>query len=169
MLRCAAELLHESLDLVEPDDHTLLARRASAERLARVSAWRASAERLARIAPAWRAFPVRLALSERLPVAKRRTISRGTFRLLGERVEPARRPVAIARVLVARAAAAIAVAAYTVSFLPGSWLLPAGPPERSLDIPNFFVVALTVRLTLSLVAPKCFLGMRCPIPSRRSP
>jgi hypothetical protein len=47
-------------------------------------------------------------------------------------------------------AAAIAAAAYAVSFLPGSWLLPAGPPERSLDIPNFFVVVLTAIAALSI-------------------
>lgn len=35
----------------------------------------------------------------------------------------------------------VALCAYVVSFLPAAWLIPSGPPERALDVPNFFLIA----------------------------
>lgn len=50
---------------------------------------------------------------------------------------------ALVRPLPARRAAGITLVAltgYLVSFLPSAWLLYAGPPERALDVSNFFVI-----------------------------
>jgi len=41
---------------------------------------------------------------------------------------------------IAAAAALIAAGAYVVAFLPAAWLIPHGPPERALDIPNYFLI-----------------------------
>ncbi|MFP5247073.1 MAG: DUF6056 family protein, partial [Thermoanaerobaculia bacterium] len=38
-------------------------------------------------------------------------------------------------------ASLIALSAYGISFLPTAWIVPAGPPERALDVPNFFLIA----------------------------
>jgi hypothetical protein len=40
------------------------------------------------------------------------------------------------------AVAGASTAAYIVSFLPAALLLNAGPPERALDVPNFFAMAV---------------------------
>lgn len=48
--------------------------------------------------------------------------------------------------------AAIAIFSYAVSFFPSTLLLETGPPERVLDVPNFFVIVTIVSLTLTVAA-----------------
>lgn len=45
--------------------------------------------------------------------------------------------------------AAVAAGAYVVSFVPGAWLLPDGPPERALDVPNYFAIAAIFAVALA--------------------
>lgn len=37
-------------------------------------------------------------------------------------------------------------AAYVAAFAPSAWLLPGGPPDRALDVPNFFIIVTLAAL-----------------------
>lgn len=50
---------------------------------------------------------------------------------------------------VALAVAVVALCSYVTSFLPSSLLLPTGPPERALDVPNFFLIAAVFAATIA--------------------
>ena len=39
---------------------------------------------------------------------------------------------------------AIALCGYLGAFVPAAWLLRGGPPERSLDVPNYFMIVMIV-------------------------
>ena len=61
---------------------------------------------------------------------------------------------------VALAIAAAALCGYLGAFLPAAWLLRGGPPERSLDIPNYFMI-------VSIVACAFAAGLRAGPLTRR--